>query len=63
MKDSGINIHEVKYLKGVDAETHKLITKEWMKWDKALGKTPTVQEVIDFAKQIDTKYNKYWFNK
>ena len=63
MKNVGSNIHEVEYLKGIDVETHKLITKEWMKWDKALGKTPTAQDVIDFTKQIDNKYNKYWFNK
>ena len=34
-----------------------------MKWDKSLGKIPTAQEIIDFSKQIDNKYNKYWFNK
>ncbi|UCS12256.1 hypothetical protein [Clostridium botulinum] len=63
MKKLGINVHELKYLKGVDKEVHKLITKEWMKWDKGLGRSATVQEVIDFAKQIHDKYNKYWLNK
>ena len=34
IKKMGINVHEVKYLKGVDPDVHKLITKEWRNWDK-----------------------------
>lgn len=63
MKSAGINIHEVDYLKGVDPKIHSKITTEWTKQDKSLGRTPTAQDVIDFAKVIDAKYNKYWFNK
>ncbi|WP_300380880.1 hypothetical protein [Clostridium sp.] len=63
IKGKGINIHDIDYLKGVDSKIHSKITTEWMKWDKSLGRTPTAQEVIDFSKQIDNKYNKYWFNK
>jgi len=63
MKTIGTNVHEVLHLKGIDPEVHKLITKEWGAWDKALGRVPTPQEVIDFAKVIDGKYSKYWFNK
>ncbi|SDZ69241.1 hypothetical protein SAMN05421736_1581, partial [Evansella caseinilytica] len=60
MKNAGINIHEVKYLRGVDPTVHREITKEWIKWDKSLGRDPTSQEISDFAKQIDQKYNKNW---
>ncbi|WP_042230006.1 polymorphic toxin-type HINT domain-containing protein [Paenibacillus popilliae] len=60
MKSAGINIHEVKYLRGVDPKVHSKITNEWTKWDKSLGRTPTAQEIRNFAKQIDQKYNKYW---
>lgn len=63
MEEVGINVHELQYLKGVDNKIHKLITKKWREWDKSLGRTPTAQEVIDFAKEIDLEYNQYWFNK
>lgn len=63
MKKSGINEHELKYLRGVDSKIHSKITTEWTKWDKTLGRIPTAQDVINFSKQIHTKYNKYWFNK
>ncbi|WP_427338763.1 hypothetical protein [Caloranaerobacter sp. DY30410] len=63
MKKARINIHEVRYLRGVSTKIHLKITNEWRKWDKALGRTPTIQEIIDFARRIDRKYNRYWFNK
>jgi hypothetical protein len=28
-----------------------------------LGRTPTAEEVINFAKQIDSKYGVNWYNK
>ena len=63
MKSTGINIHELQYLKGIDPNMHSKITTEWRKWEKALGRTPTADDVIDFVKKIDDKYGKYWFNK
>ena len=62
-KEQGINIHDIVYLKGVDSKIHSKITTEWMRWEKSLEKNPTVQDVIEFAKKIDDKYNKFWFNK
>jgi RHS repeat-associated protein len=61
MTDAGINIHETQYLRGIDAYTHKQITKEWQKWDKSLGRDPTSEEIIDFSRQIDEKYKSNWF--
>jgi len=63
MKSAGTNIHEVQYLKGIDPKIHSKITTEWGKWDKTLGRTPTADDVINFAKTINEKYGKYWFNK
>lgn len=63
MKEVGINIHEVKYLRGVDPKIHSKITTEWARWEKRLGRTPTAKEIIDFAKQMDIKYRKYWYKK
>ncbi|MED4905638.1 T7SS effector LXG polymorphic toxin [Parageobacillus thermoglucosidasius] len=63
MKEVGINIHEVKYLRGVDPKIHSKITTEWARWEKRLGRTPTAKEIIDFAKQMDIKYGKYWYKK
>ena len=60
MRDSGINIHTVKYLRGVDPEVHQKNSNEWTSWDKSLGRAPTAQEIRSFEKQIDQKYNKYW---
>ncbi|MFC4402901.1 PrsW family glutamic-type intramembrane protease [Gracilibacillus xinjiangensis] len=63
MKNAGINIHEVQHLKGIDPKIHSKITNEWSKWDKKLGRTPTSQDIIDFANTIESKYGKYWHNK
>jgi len=60
---SGKNIHETQYLEGIDPKVHSKITSEWTRWEKSLGRTPTAEEVIDFAKQIDSKYGGYWYNK
>ncbi len=62
MKNAGINIHEVQYLKGIDPKIHSKITNEWSKWDKKLGRTPTSQDIIDFANTIESKFGKYWHN-
>ncbi len=58
-----INIHEAKYLEGIDPDIHKQITKEWQKWDKSLGRTPTSEEVFDFTQKIDSKYGQFWYKK
>lgn len=58
---AGKNIHETQYLKGIDPDIHRLITKEWQQWGKSLGRTPTAQEVVDFTKEIDIKYSKDWY--
>ena len=62
MKSAGINIHDIEFLKGVDPDIHPFITNEWMKWDRSLDHTPSADEIADFAKNIDAKYAKYWFN-
>ncbi|HMM21087.1 MAG TPA: hypothetical protein PKA10_10135 [Selenomonadales bacterium] len=63
LNGKGINIHETKYLEGIDPDIHRLVTKEWQRWEKSLGRTPTAEEVIDFAKQIDSKYSEFWYKK
>ena len=63
LNDTGINIHETQYLEGIDPAVHSKITSEWASWEKSLGRTPTAEEVIDFAKQIDSKYGAYWYNR
>ncbi|MBI9051971.1 MAG: hypothetical protein JEZ00_21325 [Anaerolineaceae bacterium] len=63
MDAAKINIHDVEYLKGIDPKIHPKITNEWAKWEKALGHTPSAEEVISFSNTIDAKYGKYWFNK
>ncbi len=61
LNDTRINIHETQYLRGIDPTIHSKITNEWTKWDKSLGRTPTAQEIINFSKQIDSKYGNYWY--
>lgn len=63
MKNAGINIHETQYLKGIDPKIHSKITNEWSKWDKKLGRTPTSQDIMDFADTIESKYRRYWYDK
>lgn len=63
LKAKGINIHEAKYLEGIDPNIHKSITRDWLRWDNSLGRTPTAKEIFDFAKQIELKYGEFWYNK
>jgi hypothetical protein len=58
MKRAGINIHELKYLRGVDPKIHSKITTEWGRWERRLGHKPTADEIIRFAQQIERKYGK-----
>ena len=60
MKQAGINIHENQYLRGVDPAIHSKITNEWQRWGRNLGRTPTAQDIIDFAQQIDIKYGAHF---
>ncbi len=62
MAKAGINIHELKYLKGVDAKIHSALTDEWQKWEKALERTPTAQDITNFSNKIISKYADKWFN-
>ncbi len=56
MARNGVNIHEIKYLRGGDIETHQKITQEWRIWEKRLGRALTAQEVLNFARRIENKY-------
>ena len=58
MKRAGINIHDMKYLRGVDPKIHSKITTEWGRWERALGHKPTSDEIIKFAQSIERKYGK-----
>src|SRR6185436_8397465 len=58
MKRAGINIHEMKYLRGVDPKVHSKITTEWGRWERKLGHKPTADEIMKFALQIERKYGK-----
>jgi hypothetical protein len=60
MTKAGVNIHENKFLRGVDPKIHSKITTEWGRWERALGHKPKADEIIKFAKQMDTKYWKYF---
>jgi hypothetical protein len=60
MKRAGINIHENKYLRGVDPKIHSKITTEWGRWERALGHKPTAAEVQTFARQIERNYGKFF---
>ncbi len=60
MKDYGINIHENRYLRGVESLNHNEVTNAWKNWDKSLGHAATAEEVIEFAKRIDEQFGKYW---
>ncbi|MFZ6682093.1 RHS repeat-associated core domain-containing protein [Undibacterium sp. Tian12W] len=53
---AGINIHENQWLRGVTVNVHKIITKEWREFDRAMGGNPTAARVAEFAKHIDEKY-------
>lgn len=61
MRNMGMNIHETKFLRGVDPQIHTKITNEWRIWEKQLGQTPTAREVLDFAKIIEEKYGEFFF--
>jgi hypothetical protein len=56
MRDAGINIHEVQYLRGVDQPTHDQITTLWRAFDRRNGGNPTASQVVDFARQIDKQF-------
>lgn len=60
MEDYGINIHENRYLRGVERLNHNEVTNAWKNWDKSLGHAATAEEVIEFAKRIDEQFGKYW---
>ncbi len=63
LKAADINIHDARYLEGIDPKIHSKITTEWAKWDKSLGHIPTTYEISKFAKVIENKYSKYLFKK
>lgn len=63
MKDCRINIHENRYLRGVNIKEHKKINKLWRNWDKSLGHAATAEEVIEFAKWIDEQFGEFWYKK
>lgn len=60
MKQAGVNIHENQFLRGVDPAMHSQVTNEWNRWHRSLGRTPTAQDIIDFAQQIDNKYGQHF---
>jgi hypothetical protein len=60
MKRAGINIHDMKYLRGVDPKIHSKITTEWGRWERALGHKPTSDEIIKFAQSIERRYGQHF---
>jgi hypothetical protein len=42
----------------VDPKIHSKITTEWGRWERALGHTPSADEIIKFAQSIERKYGK-----
>jgi hypothetical protein len=56
MLHGGIDVTQFGYLRGVDPIVHELITLEWIRWDRGLGRSPTPQEIVDFAAEVDRRY-------
>ena len=56
MRASGVNIHDVQFLRGVSPQVHSKITTEWSRFDKAAGGNPSAAQIADFAKQLDKRY-------
>ncbi len=61
LSKAGINIHELKYLRGVRPEIHSKITKLWLGWEKSLGRTPAAKEIMSYAKEIERNFGKYFY--
>jgi hypothetical protein len=55
-KRLGVNVHDNYMLRGVDPKIHSQITTEWARWERSLGRAPTVDEVTQFSYVIDEKY-------
>ena len=60
MRISGLNVHDIQFLRGVDPGLHAQITNEWAQFHRAHGRDPTAAQVAEFAKSIDEKYGDYF---
>lgn len=49
----GVNIHEMRFLRGVDPKVHSRITTATAKLERELGRRLTVDEVLDLAIKTD----------
>jgi hypothetical protein len=56
MAAAGINIHEVRYLRGVDVPTHITITNMWRTFTNQHGGNPSISQIQNFARQIDQQF-------
>jgi hypothetical protein len=52
----GVNIHEERFLRGVDAPLHRQITKRVAKLERDLGRRLSTDEVLDLAARFDAEY-------
>ena len=57
MRASGVNVHDVQFLRGVSPQVHSKITTEWARFYKAAGGNPSAAQIADFAKHLDKRYD------
>jgi hypothetical protein len=55
-RERGINVHETRFLRGVEETIHKQITRSWERWERHLGRTPTADDILKFAKEIEEQF-------
>ena len=51
MAAAGINVHEPRWLRGMEPKAHDWVDAEWGRWLK--GRNPTASEILDFAGRMD----------
>jgi RHS repeat-associated protein len=60
MAQVGVNVHENRFLRGVESTVHTQVTNEWGRFGRNLGRPPTADEITKFSYYIDEKYGQYF---
>ncbi len=56
LRKVGVNVDELRHLRGIDVENHKDINSKWQEFHVQKGGNPTPKDVIDHARKIDKEY-------
>jgi|GEM_PF-3601101 len=57
---NGINVDQMKYLRGVAPHIHDELTARWRKFGMIFGRTPPVEQIQKFADILEKRYSNYY---